>query len=80
MDATLQAVTTAEIGDMNGPLSYWGPVEGRAVTTPTRQPAAARTDLDALRQLGRTLNGRTWAGTNALMSALFAGALETAAA
>ena len=80
MHATLQAATATEIGDMNGPLFYWGPVEGHAVSAPTRQPVVPAADLNALRQLGRTLHGRTWAGTNALMSALFAGALETAAA
>lgn len=82
MHATLQTAkgTTIEIGDMNGPLCYWGPVEGHTVSGVSPKAALTRTDLDALRQLGRTVNGRTWAGTNALMSALFAGAPEMVAA
>jgi len=61
-----------ELADMNGPLGYWGPI-----TQPTRrlrpiETALPARDTAALSRLGKTLNGRTWTGTNALMSALFA--------
>jgi hypothetical protein len=56
--------------DLNGPLSYWGPCRSMAVTPEGRRALApvsrvARADLA---RLSRTLNGRTWSGTNTLMA------------
>lgn len=70
-------MTTFEFGDMNGPLAYWGPTETAAAAAPgpRREIVVSERDRAAVARLGETLNGRTWAGTNALMSTLFA-ALE----
>jgi hypothetical protein len=64
--------STYAFGDMNGPLTYWGPVQRRTPVRPSRERTISAADITAISQLGRTLHGRTWAGTNALMSALFA--------
>jgi hypothetical protein len=70
-------------GDMIGPLTYWGPVAAAATAAPplarrVRPMATRLTPMEhaALSRLSRTLHGRTWAGTNTLMSALFAAATE----
>ena len=64
------------LADMNGPLGYWGPASRPAATAVKRRPATelllSPSDHEALTKLGETLHGRTWAGTNTLMSALFA--------
>ena len=69
-------------GDMNGPLAYWGPVAAppslpvRRARRMTERPLP--TDQAALTRLSRTMHGRTWSGTNALMSTLFAAAPQPA--
>jgi hypothetical protein len=68
----LTDTSTYAFGDMNGPLTYWGPVQRRTPARPRRERTISAADITAISQLGRTLHGRTWAGTNALMSALFA--------
>jgi hypothetical protein len=78
MSAEFGPTTTGAIafGDMNGPLAYWGPVETKAPARPRRERGITAADVAAISKLGRTLHGRTWAGTSALMSALFAPDVE----
>lgn len=71
------------LGDMNGPLAYWGPAHtsGRPATARS-QPVTTlgAGEREVLARLSETLHGRTWAGTSALMADLFASvARETAA-
>ncbi len=73
---------------MNGPLAYWGPAEAPVAAPATAaiwrvHPTAtllSPAEQAALSRLSETLHGRTWAGTNTLMSALFAAAAEPVAA
>lgn len=62
------------IGDMNGPIGYWGPAatDGVPVTRPA-VAAAVRHDAgcEALGRLAETFGGYTWTGTAALMDAAF---------
>ena len=70
----------ALLADMNGPFLYWGPVAQVALVAHLpveRRPVRPdRIDRDALAALASTLRGRTWSGTNALMSALLEPALS----
>ena len=67
--------------DMNGPLLSWGPT--RQAVPVVHQPVEPRSvrpdsvDLAALAALAGTLRGRTWSGTNALMSVLLEPALPS---
>jgi hypothetical protein len=87
MTATFTESATL-FGDMNGPLAYWGPAEAplaASATAPVQRVQAMATLLTpaeqaVLNRLSETLHGRTWAGTSALMSALFAAAAEPVAA
>ncbi len=65
----------ALLADMNGVLPYWGPAGQAApiVHQPVQRRSVLRSDSldrDAVAALASTLRGRTWSGTNALMSAL----------
>ena len=66
--------------DLNGPLSYWGPCRGMAATPAVRRASApiSRAVEADLARLSRTLNGRTWSGTNALMALLVGGSMAAA--
>ena len=66
--------------DLNGPLSYWGPCRERAATPAARRASApiSRAVEADLARLSRTLNGRTWSGTNALMALLVGGSMAAA--
>ena len=67
----------AAIADMNGPLVYWGPSFPPAATHNVAVVSLSTdVEIDALARLQRTLHGRTWSGTHALMNALFAAADE----
>lgn len=66
------ATTTNEIADMNGPLAYWGPATPPITSggAPVhRPPSGMQTERSGLARLALTVNGRTWTGTSALMSA-----------
>jgi hypothetical protein len=62
------------IGDMNGPIGYWGPAATASVSV-TRPAVAAGVRHDAgceaLGRLAETFGGYTWTGTAALMDAAF---------
>jgi hypothetical protein len=62
------------IGDMNGPIGYWGPAAtaGISVTRPA-VAAGVRHDAgcEALGRLAKMFAGYTWTGTAALMDAAF---------
>ena len=64
--------------DMNGPLCYWGPAPRPAQPVAGRsrsaEPLLSAGDREVLARLAETLHGRTWAGTNALITSLFAAA------
>jgi hypothetical protein len=68
------------IGDMNGPIGYWGPAatDSVSVTRPA-VAAAVRHDAgrEALGRLAETFAGYTWTGTAALMDAAFQQAATT---
>ncbi|MGD9891072.1 MAG: hypothetical protein AB7R89_02040 [Dehalococcoidia bacterium] len=68
------------IGDMNGPIGYWGPATtaGVRVTRPA-VVAGVRHDAGcaALGRLAETFGGYTWTGTAALMDAAFQQAAST---
>jgi hypothetical protein len=73
MNATSQThIETAQpIADMNGPLAYWGPTlrPAAAQRSSARQAVAPVASINTgLGRLARTLHGRTWTGTTALMS------------
>ena len=57
---------------MNGPLAYWGPAAPTVTAgrTPVLRPSPeASWRNSGIARLARTVNGRTWTGTSALMSA-----------
>jgi len=59
------------IADMDGPLGYWGPTARPAAASaqPVRHSTSAPPwAAGSLARLARTVNGRTWTGTSALMS------------
>ena len=72
MNPVLASQTTAVvIGDMNGSLAYWGPAARNtsAQAAPAGRPAPElQSTRSSLARLARTVNGRTWTGTNALLS------------
>ena len=72
----VRVTSGAAIADMNGPLAYWGPapLTPAAITLVAAPVVVTGPEIDALAKLTRTLHGRTWSGTHALMSALFSAA------
>jgi len=69
-------MTSDALADMNGPLGYWGPAGRTLHPSATNTPARGDSDRGslsaALTALARTLHGRTWSGTHALMMSLLA--------
>ena len=68
------------IADLNGPLGYWGPAAASADQPPRPAGVAPAVNREALAGLRQTLHGRTWTGTNALMSRLVEAATSGPAA
>ena len=70
-ETVARTITAHVIADMNGPLAYWGPTvrPAQVPAKPVRRPAPEpRPAAQSLARLARTVNGRTWTGTSALMS------------
>lgn len=70
MNTPRDASDELAVGDMNGPLAYWGPVTRPGGTTRGQvgvSPAALGVALMLLRT---TLHGRTWSGTDHQLGSL----------